>query len=83
VTSILLVTSPGCHLCEDARTGLAELAAAFAVDVREADALSPEGATAVERHRPAMWPLVLVDGTFFSSGRLPRAKLRRVLERVA
>jgi len=32
-------------------------------------------------HRPAMNPLVLVDGAFFSSGRLPRKKLITLLER--
>jgi hypothetical protein len=28
-----------------------------------------------------MFPLVLVDGAFFSSGRLPRKKLARLLDR--
>jgi len=30
-----------------------------------------------------MYPLVLVDGAFFSFGKLPRKKLRRLLERRA
>lgn len=80
---ILLVTAQGCHFCEDARDGLAELGVEFPLEVREVDALTPEGLAFVERHRPAMWPLVLVDGEPFSSGRLPRTKLRRLLERAA
>jgi hypothetical protein len=83
VTRILLVTAPGCHLCEDARTGLAELATEFPLAVREVDAASPEASALVQRHRPAMWPVVLVDGELFSSGRLPRTKLRRRLRRAA
>jgi hypothetical protein len=32
------------------------------------------------RHRAPMSPLVLLDGTFFSSGRLPRRKLEKLLK---
>ncbi len=31
------------------------------------------------RTGPGMFPLVLVDGAFFSVGRLPRKKLRKLL----
>lgn len=78
---VLLVTAPGCHFCTDARAALLELATSFPVAVREIDAASSEGLDAVERHRPALWPLVLVDGAYFSSGRLPRTKLRSLLSR--
>ena len=44
---------------------------------------SPEGRTIVARHRPAIPPAVLIDGRLFSSGRLPKKKLQRALERVA
>jgi len=80
---ILLVTTPGCLFCDNARDVLVELAAEFPLTVREVDALAPEGLAFVERDRPAMWPLVLADGEPFSSGRLPRTKLRRLLERAA
>jgi len=43
----------------------------------------PEGMLLVQRHRPAMPPAVLIDGTLFSVGRLPRKKLRKLLEKVA
>jgi thiol-disulfide isomerase/thioredoxin len=80
---VVVVTSPSCHLCEDALAALAELAAEFPLSVREVDIRSPEGARIVERHRPATPPAVLVDGELFSAGRLPRGKLRRYLERAA
>jgi glutaredoxin 2 len=34
-------------------------------------------------HRPAMFPLVLIDGKRFSVGRLPRRKLDRALSKRA
>jgi len=51
--------------------------------VREVDIASAEGRRILERYRPPMPPAVLVDGELFSSGRLPRKKLRRYLERAA
>jgi hypothetical protein len=43
------------------------------------DATSPYGINLVGRHRPAMYPLALVDGEYFSAGRLPRRKLEALL----
>ena len=80
---VIVVTSQSCHLCEDALTGLAELAQEFPLDVREIPLESYEGAALFERFRPPMPPAVIVDGMLFSSGRLPRKKLRRRLERAA
>lgn len=80
---VVVVSSPSCHLCEDALAALADLAAEFPLSVREVDIRSPEGARIVERYRPAMPPAVVVDGELFSAGRLPRKKLRRYLERAA
>lgn len=80
---VVVVSSPSCHLCDDARAALADLAAEFPLSVREVEIRSPEGARIVERYRPAMPPVVLVDGRLFSAGRLPRRKLRRYLERMA
>jgi hypothetical protein len=44
---------------------------------------SDEGLLLTAKHRPAMNPLVLIDGRFFSAGRLPRKKLTALLEQVA
>jgi len=37
------------------------------------------GRALMEQHRAPMSPLVLLDGQYFSSGRLPRRKLERRL----
>lgn len=83
MTEVIIVTSQSCHLCEDALEGLAELAEEFPLQVREVALESYEGASLFERFRPPMPPAVIVDGLLFSSGRLPRKKLRRRLERAA
>ncbi|HEX9123618.1 MAG TPA: glutaredoxin family protein [Actinomycetota bacterium] len=80
---VIVLTSPACHLCEDALQALAELPAELGLSVREVEMLSPEGRELVERFRPSTPPGVIIDGSLFSSGRLPRKKLRRYLERAA
>jgi glutaredoxin len=76
---ITLVHAPACHFCADAQKALAELGQQFPITVELVEAESPVGAALIEEHRPALFPLVLLDGEFFSTGRLPRRKLRAVL----
>jgi hypothetical protein len=83
MTDIVVLTSPACHLCEDALEALAELGREFPIRVREVGMETPEGRVLLRTHRPAMPPAVLVDGFPFSAGRLPRKKLRRLLEQAA
>lgn len=78
--AVTLVHSPACHFCDDAEEALHELSAEYAIDVSVVYIDSPVGASLIAVHRPAMNPLVLVDGAFFSSGRLPRKKLIKLLE---
>ena len=80
---VLVVRSPACHLCEDAIEALGEIAGEFPMNVRVVEMESPEGRAIVAAHRPPLSPAVLVDGALFSSGRLPRKKLRRMLETAA
>lgn len=82
-TGVVVVRSPACHLCEDAIRALDEIGREFPLDVRVVDMDSPEGRAIVAAHRPALSPAVLVDEALFSSGRLPRRKLRRMLEKAA
>ena len=77
---VVVVSAPACHLCADAQAALAELATDHPLDVRVVEAASDEGRRIVTAHRPGMFPIVLVDGALFSVGRLPRGKLRRLLE---
>jgi hypothetical protein len=76
---ITVVHSPACHFCEDADSALDVLARDHRIEVTSVPIDSAEGAALVATHRPAMNPLVLVEGRFFSSGRLPRRKLAKLL----
>ena len=78
---IVVVRSPACHLCEDAIEALDEMRARSPLDVRLVEMESEEGRDIVARHRPALFPAVLVEDRLFSSGRLPRRKLERILAR--
>ncbi len=80
-TTVTVVTSPGCHFCHDAEQILEELAgqdATIRVDLVEAT--TDAGRALLTEHRPTMNPLVLVDGAYFSAGRLPRRKLQHLLD---
>jgi len=77
---VTVVHAEACHFCDDAEQALALLAEEFPLEVTVIEVDSAEGRRLVDVHRPAMNPLVLVDGAYFSSGRLPRKKLTRLLE---
>ena len=77
------MTSPDCHLCHDAITVLGGLEdqGRVALEVCAHDSLL--GMRLVAEHRPALFPLVLVDDEFLSTGRLSRGRLRKALDRRA
>ncbi len=77
---VTVVHSPACHFCADAQAALADLAGEFPLTVDLVAAAEPRGEALVREHRAPMYPLVLVDGVFFSFGRLPRKKLRKLLK---
>lgn len=77
--AVVVVSAPACHFCDDADAALAELAPDYPIKVCRVDASSAEGTQLLRTHRAPMTPLVLLDGEYFSSGRLPRAKLRKRL----
>jgi glutaredoxin len=79
-TAITVVYSHGCHYCDEARDALAEIGATHPLRVSYLEAASPEGAQLTAQYRVPMFPLVLVDGKFFSHGRLPRRKLLALLQ---
>lgn len=77
---VTLVHSPACHFCEDAERTLTEMAGRYPLTLDLVDIRSERGGALVRAHRPAMNPLVLLDGEYFSVGRLPRRKLERTLD---
>lgn len=77
VVHVTVVTAPGCHFCDQAHTMLERLrrdGAPIALELVEAT--STDGIRLLATHRPAMNPLVLVDGAYFSAGRFPRRKFQ-------
>ena len=77
---VTVVHAPACHFCDDAQQALAAFATQFAFSVELVDAEEPRGAALMATHGAPMYPLILIDAAFFSSGRLPRKKLRKLLE---
>ena len=78
---VTVVESEACHFCADAHRILADLAVEYPLLVDTVDVRSDAGRRLMAQHRAAMSPLVLLDGVFFSNGRLPRRKLAKVLTR--
>ncbi len=78
---ITVVQAPACHFCDDAHAALDALGAQYPLRVHYVEAASAAGTALVRRHRVAMFPLVLLDGAYFSQGRLPVRKLRTLLDR--
>ena len=79
-TRITVVESEACHFCDDAQRALSDLATRYPLTVETVDVRSGPGQRLMRVHRASMSPLVLVDGEFFSHGRLPRRKLVKLLE---
>jgi hypothetical protein len=77
--TVTVVRAAACHLCDDAEDALADAADHAPIEVNLVEAHSAAGMELVGRYRPASFPLVLVDGQFFSQGRVPRGKLRALL----
>jgi hypothetical protein len=77
--NVILVRTASCQYCHEAEETLGALARAHVVSFRIVEARSDEGRGLVSHHRPRLAPLVLLDGEFFSSGRLPKRRLARTL----
>jgi len=78
---ITVVEAAACHLCEDAKSALTVMAQSFPMTVQVLSIGDKPGRALMEQHRAPMSPLVLLDGEYFSSGRLPRRKLERRLSK--
>ena len=76
---VTVVEAPACHLCEDAKSALAVLAQTYPLRVEVVSLTEQAGRVLMQVHRAPMSPLVLLDGVYFSSGRLPRRKLEKRL----
>ena len=77
---VTVVDSVGCHFCADAQRAIDDLGSEYALSVRHVAMASPEGMDLMQQHGAGMSPLVLVDGTFISAGRLSRGRMRDALD---
>ncbi len=77
--NVTVVVTNACHLCEDAVGELTQRVSQGRLDLTVVTADSQEGRALLAQHRPTMFPLALLDGQYFSAGRLPRRKLDKVL----
>jgi len=78
---VTLVEAPACHLCEDAKSTLAVLARSYPLTVHVVSIEDEVGRELMQTHRAPMSPLVLLDGKYFSSGRLPLRKIENRLKK--
>lgn len=72
---VLVVTSPGCHYCDDALDLLDELSQAIPMKIRTVPMFSEEGRSMIARHKVPFPPVLMIDGQFFGYGRVSRRKL--------
>jgi hypothetical protein len=78
VTRVRLLTKPGCHLCDEARTVVAAVCADLAEDFDEFDiSIDPELAA---RYGEQI-PVTLVDGVQHDFWRVDPQRLRAALRR--
>jgi glutaredoxin len=74
--AITLLTRPGCHLCDDARTVIARVAAELGVAWQERDITRSENDL---RAYGEMIPVTLIDGVQHDFWRVSEQRLRAAL----
>jgi hypothetical protein len=74
--TIMLLTRPGCHLCDDARTVIASVAAELGVAWQERDITQSESDL---RAYGDMIPVTLIDGVQHDFWRVSEQRLRAAL----
>jgi glutaredoxin len=72
--TVIFYTKAGCHLCDDARELLEDLATEIAFDLREIDIRTDMQVFEEYRYRI---PVIIVDGTSMVEGRISAQALRR------
>lgn len=77
--TVTVVHTWACHFGAEVQEAFTQLLPGHGVTVDLVDATEPRGQALLERHHTQQYPLILVDGEFFSAGRLPHADLIRTL----
>ena len=76
---VRLLSKPGCHLCEDARTVVAEVCAELGETFEEVDITSGPDSTELMRLYGEEIPVTFVDGRQHDFWRVDEGRLRRAL----
>ncbi|HEY7125098.1 MAG TPA: glutaredoxin family protein [Ktedonobacterales bacterium] len=76
--TVLFYTKAGCHLCDDARELLEDLAAELSFDLREVDIRTDMQIFEEYRYRI---PVMIIDGKTTVEGRISQEALRRAFAR--
>lgn len=76
---VTLLTQAHCGFCEQAQETLERLAREYPLTLTSVNLASAEGHQLALKHGIIFAPGVLLDGAFFSYGRLSERKLRRAL----
>ena len=79
MSEVLLLTKEDCHFCEQAKEVLGRLRGEYELRVREVTLESDEGRTLALESGAPFPPVVFLNGTTFSYGRLSERKLRKAL----
>ena len=77
-TNVIFYTKAGCHLCDDARELLEELAEEVEYDLREIDILSDPQLFEAYRYRI---PVIIINGQATVEGRISQEALRKAFTR--
>lgn len=77
VKKITLISKPGCHLCDDARAVIAEIAAETGVEWEEVNMLDDAELT---RKYAEQIPVTLIDGKQHDYWRVNPDRLRKALQ---
>jgi glutaredoxin len=77
MTQVTLIGKPDCHLCDDARATLTEVAGEFGLPFTELS-IADDPALAAEYAEEV--PVVIIDGKVHTIWRVDAARLRSALE---
>ena len=76
MTTVLLLTAPACHYCDEARALLARLSDEFELVVETHSAADDAGRALALAHGVLVPPAIFVNGQFLQYGRPSERKLR-------
>lgn len=76
---VVLVTSPGCHFCDEALHLTEGLAETYPLRIATIPLSSDQGRSLLVRHRVPFPPILMIDGEFFGYGRISRRRLEAYL----